>query len=120
MKRDLDLVRDLLLATEQSEPGDTVYHPNSGIKEPMDVAAAHAELLIEADYVVGHVSKSNEGRYLKWRIDRLTMEGHDHLDSVQSPEVYRETQNRLAKVGGSELRGRKGRGHGGHQVSAGP
>lgn len=101
MKRDLDLIREILLAAESNRPGEDLNHNSVDLGESIDVVAAHVELLVDAGYVDAHVSKDHAYGYRKWFVYRLTMQGHDYLDSVRDPEIYRETKSRLKKVGGT-------------------
>jgi hypothetical protein len=100
MKRDLDLIREILLAVEVEPPGSPLRGGDFG-EQDVATVAAHVELLIEAGYVDGLVTTDGRGDYVKWRVLRLTMDGHDFLDAIRDPVVYRETKSKLAKVGGA-------------------
>lgn len=100
MKRDLDLIREILLLVEGAPPGKYIHDVEiEGYDH--DTVAAHVQLLVEADYVDGATRQSNGGEYITWGVDRLKMPGHDYLDSIRDPTVYRETKQKLSKVGGT-------------------
>ena len=100
MQRDLDLIREILLTVEASGPSDYIYEHHIADHEH-NIVCAHMELLIEGGYAVGNPDHDAAGGYVGAYIARLTMEGHDYLDSVRDPQIYRETKSRLEKVGGA-------------------
>lgn len=105
MRRDLDLIREILLAVEANGPGVQAdcldFHRER--EDDLTIAATgyHVDLMLDAGFVVGQTYASNGTAYLDWDIARLTHDGADYLDSVRDPEVYRQTKKGLAKVGGS-------------------
>jgi Hypothetical protein (DUF2513) len=102
MKRDLDLIRDILLDVE-----------NWNIPQPLTLGSLEyegktkqeigyqLELLEDAGYIDARIIKGPEGiTYDDAFIVRMTMAGHDYLDSVRSQEVWNKTKTTLEKVGG--------------------
>jgi hypothetical protein len=89
MKLDKDLVREILMAIET----DTT-DPKTGIdlkipKRSSREISYHVELLREAGFVL-----ANDAGYLAdsmsiWRPTRMTYKGHEFLDTVRDPEVWR-------------------------------
>jgi hypothetical protein len=98
MKRDMDLIREILLRIESdpefdgtrwvtpSEPSDLM--PTNCL---MDELNYHLELLIEAGFLTGE-SRSGYGSPT---INRLTWKGHEFLDNVRDNEIWRGTKERL-------------------------
>lgn len=101
MKLDQDLVREILLAIEAT--GHDPYHvfqlelPG---REETEVSY-HVMLLDEAGFLHGQDMSSSDG--ILWHPMRLTMKGHEFLDTVRDPEVWRETKVSMAKIGGGGL-----------------
>ncbi|OZC04016.1 DUF2513 domain-containing protein [Rubricoccus marinus] len=105
MRRDLDLIREILFAVEANGPGvqlDSLgFHRDRDDDLTIAASGYHVDLMLDAGFVVGQTFGSNGTAYLDWYVARLTHDGADYLDSVRSPEVYRQTKKGLAKVGGS-------------------
>ena len=94
MKRDMDLIREILLLVEGRKP-----------KQPMDVEIdgrdrqeifGHVQLLqeaglVEASFMGGPISE----------VHRLTWDGHEFLDSVRDPTVWAKVTKKLKEVGGA-------------------
>jgi hypothetical protein len=99
MKRDMDLVRELLLKLE-AEPFDGnvwLLNPDSlGIKDhTQDQIAYHLLLLIDSGFLEGERALSGE-----FMSRKLTWAGHDFLDSVRDPKIWRATKERVKEAGG--------------------
>lgn len=104
MKRDMDLVRNLLLSIESNPQldGMTWVMPD----EPSDLGIIdhsfedvvyHLVMLIEADLIVGKKTMQMP------MISKLTWQGHDFLDSIRDPVIWRETKEGAKKAGGFSL-----------------
>lgn len=99
MKRDMDLVRKILLAVEASErPLDSSLIRISGYSG--ESITEHMRLLNEAGLVEGISAYSVEHR-LKWIDVRLTWAGHDFLDAARNETVWAETVAEVRKKVGS-------------------
>jgi Hypothetical protein (DUF2513) len=94
MKRDLDLIRRILLALEEEKP-------ESLTGENQELVCYHIQLLLDAEYVQGMVVWDRETKPQGYVVQRITMSGYDYLDSVRDPKVWKETKSLLEKVGGS-------------------
>ncbi len=95
MKRDFDLIRQLLLEVE----GDTSVDP-SGYTE--DQVKYHKGLLVEAGLVEGMVKDSSRS-YTEIPdlvvIKKLTWDGHEFLDQARQLTVWNRAKENLAKKG---------------------
>lgn len=96
MKLDKDLVREVLLAIEgNSAPVimSPLFIPGRSAEE----VSYHVMLLDEAGLVQGH----NSGGSLRfeWIPMRLTYKGHEFIDSVRDPEIWRKTKEGAEKAG---------------------
>jgi DNA-binding transcriptional ArsR family regulator len=99
MKRDMDLVRKILLAVEASErPLDSSLIRIAGYTG--ESITEHMRLLNEAGLIEGISAYSVEHR-LKWIELRLTWNGHDFLDAARSESVWNETVTEVRKKTGA-------------------
>lgn len=91
MKRDLDLIRQMLLELETATDGINRSEPSW---------LYHAEMLIEEDYARGPVLKdnaSNSNLPLDAFLDELTSTGRGFLDAVRDEATWQRTKSELAK-----------------------
>lgn len=99
MKRDLDLIREILLAIENDQQPLDV--PG---KDPAEISY-NLQLLIDRKFVEGKVAwgTGGGGRLVPMNCfaTRITMSGHDYLDSVRNDQVWAKTKKNLEKAGGS-------------------
>ncbi len=102
MKRDMDLLRELLLKLESfpKEPGAIYGFAGDGPEVAVDGASPdqiiyHLELLSEAGFIE---SPGLAGREILFK--RLTWSGHDFLDSVRDPKVWAKTKQGVGAAGG--------------------
>lgn len=99
MKRDMDLVRKIMLAVEASErPLDSTLIRIAGYTP--DTITEHMRLLNEAGLIEGISAYSVEHR-LKWIELRLTWNGHDFLDAARSESIWTETVTEVRKKSGA-------------------
>jgi hypothetical protein len=102
MKRDLDLIRDILLDVENWNTPQPLTLGNLQYEgKTKQEIGYQLELLYDKHYVDVRILKGHDGiSYEEALILRMTMAGHDYLDSVRSPEVWKKTKAKLEKVGG--------------------
>lgn len=87
MKRDMDLIRRILLTIEADEPYDEI----PGVD--VDVLIGHVELLFDAGLVEGqNTSTLAEADF---RIDRITWAGHEFLDAARNESVWKTVRRQL-------------------------
>lgn len=104
VKRDMDFVRDILLAIEQDpnldgtggyqfdDPADLGLTDRS-----LEELAYHLTLLIEAGLVVGKTTMHLPIIY------RLTWQGHEFLSDVRDPAVWRRTKEGANAAGNAGI-----------------
>ena len=101
MKRDMDLARTLLLRVEKDATfnGNDYYiqHPSELALEKWsdEQVSYHLHLLIEAKLLDGSADLGGGFSILK-----LTWQGHEFLDTIREPEVWKKTSEGAKKVGG--------------------
>ena len=91
MKRDMDLVREMLLWMEESDRR-IFYLTGDGFKvfkNDTELTLGHLNLLVSA----GFVEKTDRGNYI------MTWEGHEFADKVRDAEIWRQTKVGAEKVG---------------------
>lgn len=99
MKRDLDLLRTVLLAMEADdfEPGATLAL--DGYTE--DVVGYHVYLLADAGLLVGD-SAGHMGTPMPfWMPRHLTFAGHDFLDAARNDEAWRKVTGAAGRTVGT-------------------
>lgn len=108
MKRDMELIREIMLTLEAwpMEMGDAI----SMTPELMQAQIPNRELAeinhhMDVIHSTGFIDDggSSSRPVFGFIFMGLTMEGHDFLDSVRSPEVWRRTKAGAEKVGGMSL-----------------
>jgi DNA-binding transcriptional ArsR family regulator len=99
MKRDMDLIRDLLLKIEGGQRAFEALSSNVAemlrvpLKAPMtddeaDRLSGHLDLLEEA----GFIEIETQGGGGLYHVRRLTWRGHEYLDTVRDPETWKKTK----------------------------
>jgi len=98
MKRDLDLIRQVLLQIEALPAGPPAQYRTSEIDDP--VLLAHFELVIAAGLVDGKIARSQGMRGDVISISGLTWEGHEWIEMVRSQAAWNEVKSTLLENGG--------------------
>ena len=93
LKRDLDLCREIMLQVEEAD--GPIY--DSELETCASEAAKryHIELLESRGFIDAVVSKPGDGAAFKARIDGLTWDGRDFLDSVRDSRVWRNVRRAI-------------------------
>ena len=101
MKRDFDLIREILLRVEQVDPEEPYIFrwEIDGYSEP--VVLEHVKLLIDAGYVEGNYELSTAYHVMGTIVSRLTMKGHDFLDTMRDDTVWNRTKSKIQKATGT-------------------
>ena len=102
MKRDMDLIRTLLLEIESWLPGARV--PSTRIViEPYteEQIRYHAELLHDAGFIGGVLAVHRATGERPAIVGRLTWRGHEFVDATRSDIVWAAVKKRAESVGGS-------------------
>ena len=105
MKRDMELIREIMLKLEAwpMNMGDGVVMTPEDMRAEIpghDLAEInhHMDLIHEAGFIDDGGPRAS-GPMFGFLFMGLTMKGHDFLDTVRSPEVWRRTKAGAAKVG---------------------
>lgn len=96
MKRDMDLIRRIVLAVRDLEPGQ-------GLQDLDDVSAAafgeHSKLLIDDGFVEGVDVTSMSDLHRSFILERLTSKGHDFADAIGSDTVWASVMTKTRAIG---------------------
>lgn len=106
MKRDLDLIRNILLAVEADQKNNLdLYELSDKLQVDPDVLYYHLELLQDAKFIIvrgGVVAFTPETRkHDPYKIERLTFDGCDYLDAIRNTTVWNRVKKKLKLIGGT-------------------
>lgn len=94
MKRDMELVRDLLLLIENNDDRRELKIPDDWNRE---VVAYHLKILDQAEYVKNNTKwADNQPMRL---IASLTWDGHEFLDSIKNNNIWIKTKEGIKGKG---------------------
>jgi hypothetical protein len=96
MKRDMDLIRQIVLAV-QTAPGP-IFKVEGIDQQDFNV---HTQLLEEAGLIVASLSKGQMGIPNKAAIFRLTWAGHDFADSITDDTLWKKAKDNVIKPSAS-------------------
>ena len=99
MKRDMNLIREILLEIETKQKGSDRIELQAHTDYSSDELNYHLGLLLQADYIDADADTTYDGT--SYTIRGLTWYGHDFLDSVRSEPVWSSVNKKLSKVGGT-------------------
>jgi len=99
MKRDWEIVRELLSKAEECTLPTEMVRLSSFPPERAAEVSYHMELLIEAGLVEGQMSKTIGPEVHDFFVRRLSWEGHEFLDSIRSETVWNKTKKTFISNG---------------------
>jgi hypothetical protein len=92
MKRDLDLIRLILLDTEKNDqPLRSIRIAAEGFSD--QEVSYHVKLLHEAGYI--HAQNMSHMRGIAWYPKSLTWAGYEYLDAVRNGTVWNQVKAKL-------------------------
>lgn len=107
IKRDLELIRKILLTVENAEPGERITEKTFANDYDKKIINTHFKILMDRNFI-----ETKEEHYLvpangclygttNIRILRLTADGYDYLDSIRDDSIWESTKKALASSGGN-------------------
>jgi Hypothetical protein (DUF2513) len=98
MKRDMDLIRSILLAFEKDE---SKRHGKRVIADLADddQISMHLALLEDAGFLDTQIIRMGVGGASLHSGWRLTWEGHEFIEKIRDPEIWTKTKAGATKVG---------------------
>lgn len=101
MKRNMDLIRDLLLYVEDQPPGEIIQTVTYDDEKYTEAEVfGHLKLLINANFIDGKLQMTHDRGGLFMARD-LTMAGHDFIDAIRNDTVWNQTKEKVSAIGGS-------------------
>jgi hypothetical protein len=102
MKRDMELIRQILLAVEANPSADPFSTKEVAVDgyNP-DVVMFHILLLDQAGLLKGIDASSNDGP--DFIVQSISWGGYEFLDTVRDPAVWRRTKSAVEKVGSASI-----------------
>ena len=103
MKRDMDLIREILLFVEEHAPypnGDSVSFKKDGVSD-LDISF-HIGLLENAKFVVAPSNSEVHGSYLYKKyhvVVSITWQGYEFLDKIRDEKQWKRIKQMLSKTG---------------------
>jgi hypothetical protein len=98
MKRDMTLIREILLAVEAHAHDGWPFNLEIEGFEPQDVSY-HVKIMKEADLLDAVDASTQDG--IDWQPRVLTWQGHDFLDAIRNETIWQKTKQLVAEKGGS-------------------
>ena len=104
MKRDYDLIR-LILIDVESDVQDWSDAVKQQAAMDTSIINGHVELLVdhgELKYPIdntGRYQRTASGYWMPFACS-LTMEGHDMLDNIRNPSIFKKVKQKVEKYGG--------------------
>ncbi len=101
MKRDLDLVRSILIYVENA--ADEVDADDMATERwPIETVAYHVRLMAHHGLVdVSRDARDMNGNTIELTVAGITWDGQDYLDSIREPKVWGRVKKALAGTVGS-------------------
>ncbi len=97
MKRDLDLIRSILLSVEKNADPQAWIDPQVSEGTP-DQISYHVMLLTQAGLIEGW-DRSAIGVF-RWSARNLTWQGHEVLEAARDDAVWHKAKHKIAATGG--------------------
>lgn len=93
MKRDMDIIRMLLIQQETGEaPPELATYPE-------DLVVYNVALMKDAGLIEAAIAEGGDGSPIGAAIIRMTWAGHDFLDAARDDTVWRKAKENLLKPG---------------------
>lgn len=101
MRRDLDLVRSILIYVEDAD--SEVDAGNMATKRwPIETVAYHVRLMAHHGLIdVSQDIRDMNGSTIELTVAGITWDGQDYLDSIREPKVWKKVKKILADTVGS-------------------
>ena len=96
MRRDMELIRTILIALEEKEDTTKELGPSEIPGYSKEEVSYHFEMLSGARLI-----KAKEYKNIKrWCAISLTWDGHDFLDAVKNPKIWEKAKSIVKEKGG--------------------
>lgn len=98
MKRDMDLVRKILLKIEEEYVSTAIYNLSIDGYD-MATVAYHCKILHETGLISDYGAQYGDNEIYAFCVGALTWEGNDYLDKVRDDSVWKKTKDVIVEKG---------------------
>lgn len=99
MKRDWDIIREILIRLEETAGTEYCLRLSSFPSERAQEISYHVELLMEAGLISGQMAKTLGPGPYDFLAERLTWNGHELLDAIRSNTIWQKTKSSFVSKG---------------------
>lgn len=100
MRRDLDLIRRILITIEESERGyGNISVLAKKMGEDFNKVCFHIQLLVENGYMNGEATYFSGNPQVIYYMHGITFAGYDYLDSIRNDTIWERTKEKLQTFG---------------------
>lgn len=99
MKRDLDVVRAILITAEKAD-GPIGFDVLSRCCDNMEKLAFHIGLMQSHGLLVAEIDRDGYGEPVDVQVSSMTWDGYDYLDAIRSPQVWNKAKDAISKAVG--------------------
>ena len=100
MKRDMDLVRSIMLKVADSDEPISICDFVDA-EHDKQLVGYHISIMRDAGLVKASIMPADDDPYYSCRVSSLTWEGNDFLDVVRNETVWEKTKSAISKTVGS-------------------
>jgi len=98
MKRDMEVVRKVLLAIE-TQYIDVVIYDLEVDGLDMKTIAYHCQLLHDGGFISDYGAQFTDDELSSFGVSSLTWQGHEFLDKIRDETVWKKTKSTITKKG---------------------
>ena len=109
MKRDLDLIREIMLVLEDKMEYDKKFQSAHLIEVIQDKTlsaeklAYHVGLLVENDFIKAKEYRHQSGEPTDYLINTITSQGQDFIDTIRQDITWNKIKEKASNIGGFTL-----------------
>ena len=109
MKRDLDLIREIMLVLEDKMEYGKNFKSTQLIEVIQDKTlsaeklAYHVGLLVENDFIKAKEYKYQSGEPTDYLINTITAQGQDFIDTIRQDTTWNKIKDKSSNIGGFTL-----------------
>lgn len=100
MKRDMELIRKILLTVEEKYVDTWLYDNDVQINGyDIKIVGYHCAILHDAGLLYDYNGQYGDGELLQFGVGRLTWDGHEFLEKIKSDTVWNKTKDTITTKG---------------------
>jgi Hypothetical protein (DUF2513) len=102
LKRGMDIAREILFTLEREQTSLNRVEKIIVAGAPDAEVTYYVALLQHAGFLIAHITYFRSGGP-SYEVLRMTRAGHEFLDTIRSPEVWRKTKDTARKAGAASV-----------------